>query len=77
MIVLQLILFCALFTLMVKIGVGNNALNGLYFYPKPVQEKVYELGLTDRETVTKKRNRLLRSHGGGSDPDHSCLERDT
>ena len=34
MIVLQLVLFCALFTLMVKIGVGNNALNGLYFYPK-------------------------------------------
>ena len=59
MIVLQLILFCALFTLMVKIGVGNNALNGLYFYPKPVQEKVYELGLTDRETVTKKRKRFM------------------
>ena len=55
MIVLQLVLFCALFTLMVKIGVGNDALNGLYFYPKPVQEKVYELGLTDRETVAKKR----------------------
>ena len=55
MIVLQLFFFCALFTLMVKIGVGNNALNGLYFYPKPVQEKVYELGLTDRETVGKKR----------------------
>ena len=53
--ILQLVLFCALFTLMVKIGVGNNALNGLYFYPKPVQEKVYELGLTDRETVAKKR----------------------
>ena len=28
MIVIQLALFCALFTLMVKIGVGNNALNG-------------------------------------------------
>ena len=55
MMILQLVLFCALFTLMVKIGVGNNALNGLYFYPKPVQEKVYELGLTDRETVAKKR----------------------
>lgn len=55
MILLKIILFCALFTLMVKIGVGNNALNGLYFYPKPVQEKVYELGLTDRETVAKKR----------------------
>ena len=55
MIILQLALYCALFTLMVKIGVGNNALNGLYFYPKPVQEKVYELGLTDRETVARKR----------------------
>ena len=30
MIILQLALYCALFTLMVKIGVGNNALNGLY-----------------------------------------------
>ena len=59
MIVLQLILFCALFTLMVKIGVGNNALNGLYFYPKPVQKIVYELGLTDRETVAKKRKDFM------------------
>ena len=59
MILLQLILFCALFTLMVKIGVGNNALNGLYFYPKPVQEKVFELGLTDRETVARKRKRFM------------------
>ena len=55
MIILQLALYCVLFTLMVKIGVGNNALNGLYFYPKPVQEKVYELDLTDRETVARKR----------------------
>lgn len=59
MMILQLILFCAMFTLMVKIGVGNNALNGLYFYPKPVQEKVYELGLTDRKTVAKKRKRFM------------------
>ncbi len=59
MIVLQLILFCGLFTLMVKLGVGNNALNGLYFYPKPVQEKVYKLRLTDRETVAKKRKRFM------------------
>ncbi|MCR5783922.1 MAG: hypothetical protein K6G90_14445 [Clostridia bacterium] len=59
MIILQLILFCALFTLMVKIGVGKNALNGLYFYPEPVREKVYELGLTDRETVARKRKRFM------------------
>ena len=59
LIILQLILYCALFTLMVKLGVGNSALNGLFFYPKPVQEKVYALGLMDRETVRRKRKRFL------------------
>ena len=59
MIILQSIMFCALFTLMVKIAVGNNALNGLFFYPTLVQEKVCELGLTDRETVTRKRKRFM------------------
>ena len=58
-IVLQLVFYCALFTLMVKLGVGGSALNGLYFYPKPVQEKVYELKLTDRETVGRKRKRFM------------------
>ena len=50
LIAIELILFCALFTLMVKIAVGNNALNGLYFYLKPVQEKAFAVGLTDRDT---------------------------
>ena len=59
MIVLQLILFCALFTLMVKIAVRDNALNGLFFYPKPVQERVFELGLTDQGTVADKRRRFM------------------
>ncbi len=59
MIVLQLILFCALFTLMVTLAVGGSALNGLYFYPMPVQEKVYALGLTDRETVARKRKYFM------------------
>ena len=61
MIILQLILFCALFTLMVKFAVGNNALNALYFYPKPVQERVYQLGMISRETVARKRKRFMIS----------------
>ncbi len=61
MIILQLILYCALFTLMVKLGVGNDALNGLFFYPETVQEKVYELGLIKRETVAKKRKYFMTS----------------
>ena len=59
MIILQLILFCALFTLMVKLAVRNNALNALFFYPKPVQERVYQLGLTSRETVAMKRKHFM------------------
>ncbi len=54
-----MVLYCVLFTLMVKAAVGNNALNGLYFYPEPVRKKVYELGMTDRETVTVKRKRFM------------------
>ena len=59
MILLQLVLFCALFTLMVKLAVVGNACNGLYFYPKPVQERAIELGLTDRETMARKRKRFM------------------
>ena len=35
-------------------GVGNNALNALYFYPKTVPEMVFELGHAERQTVSKK-----------------------
>lgn len=38
MIVLQLLLYCLLFTAMVKIAVIGGAVNGLYFYPKEVQD---------------------------------------
>ena len=59
MLILPLILYCALFTLMVRLAVGNNALNGLYFYPSPVRERVYALGLTDRATVARKRKQFM------------------
>ena len=65
-ILVQLALYCALFTGMVKLGVGNSALNGLFFYPKPVQERVYALGLTDRETVAGKRKRFMKACGARS-----------
>jgi len=53
--VFQLLLYCALFTLMVMFAVRGGAIDGLYFYPKPVQERAYEIGLTDRNTVRRKR----------------------
>ncbi len=59
MTLIELIAFCALFTGMVKLAVGDNALNGLYFYPKAVREKAYELGIADRKTIAMKRKRFM------------------
>lgn len=56
---LQLILYCLLFTAMVRYAVRGGAINGLYFYPKAVQERAYEIGLTDRQTVKKQRKRFM------------------
>ena len=55
MIVLQLILYCLLFTGMVRYAVRGGAIDGLYFYPKTVQERAIELGLTTQETIKKRR----------------------
>ena len=55
MIVLQLILYCLLFTLMVRYAVRGGPIDGLYFYPKSVQDRAIEIGLTDRETMQRKR----------------------
>ena len=54
MIFLQLCLYCLLFTAMVRYSVIGGAINGLYFYPKAVQERAFEIGLSDRETMKQK-----------------------
>lgn len=59
MLLLQLFLYCLLFTAMVKIAVRDNAVNGLYFYPQPVQDRAIALGLTDRETVRRRFRRFM------------------
>ena len=59
MIVVQLILFCLIFTLMVAYAVRGGAINGIYFYPEPVQERAIEIGLTDAETVKRKKIKFM------------------
>jgi len=54
-IVFQPVLYCMLFTLMVRYAVRGGAIDGLYFYPKAVQERAIEIGLTTQETIKKKR----------------------
>ena len=55
MILLQLFIYCLIFTLMVRYSVRGGAINGLYFYPKAVQDRAIEIGLTTRETMNRKR----------------------
>lgn len=52
--VIQLILFCLLFTLMVRYSVRGGAVNGLFYYPKTVQERAFEICLSTREEMKKK-----------------------
>jgi hypothetical protein len=44
---------------MVRYSVIGGAINGLYFYPKAVQERAFEIGLTDRETVKRQRRKFM------------------
>ena len=53
--IVQLLLFCLIFTLIVKVAVIGGAVNGLYFYPKEVQDRVIENGLITREAVERRR----------------------
>lgn len=53
MIAVQLIVYLPVFTLMVKIAVRDNALNGIYFYPREVQKRAVEIGLIDEITIRK------------------------
>ena len=56
---LQLILYCLVFTGMVCYAVRGGAVDGLYFYPKAVQERAVAIGLTDAATIAKKRKQFM------------------
>ena len=59
MIAVQLIIYLLVFTLMVKIAVKDNALNGIYFYPREVRKRAVEIGLIDEITIRKKRKHFM------------------
>lgn len=59
MLLVQLVLYCLVFTLMVKISVIGGAVNGLYFYPKEVQDRIIENGLITRKDMNRKRKRFM------------------
>lgn len=75
MIVLQLLLYCLLFTAMIKIAVIGGAVNGLYFYPKEVQDRAIELGLIDEPETKMLYDTVLYRDACCSCADHRFVER--
>lgn len=59
MLIVQLCLYCLIFTVMVKLAVRGGAVDGLYFYPKDVQERAIAIGLSDRATIDRKCKRFM------------------
>lgn len=59
MILLQLVLYCLLFVVLVKCAAGNSGLNCLYFYPKEYIEEAERRGLADKDAVMKKGKRFM------------------
>ena len=57
--IFQLVLYCLLFTAMVKYAVRHGAVDGLYFYPKAVQERVFQIGLSTPAVMAAKKKRFM------------------
>ena len=76
--VLQNILYCGLYILLVKCAAKNSGLNCLYFYPDEYIEEAHKRKIADKEATMKKRktvyDTVLYCHMCCPDSDHFCLE---
>ena len=59
LIVLQLILYCFLFYLLVKIELKDNGMNCLYFYPPAFIDEAAKRGLADKDATMKRGKRFM------------------
>ena len=53
--ILQILIYLVLFMAAIKAVAGNNPVGCVFFYPKPVQQRVYDLGLTTPEIIRKRK----------------------
>lgn len=59
LILLQLVLYCLLYILLIKCAAGNSGLRCLYFYPKSYIEEAHRRGIADKDAVMKKGRRFM------------------
>jgi hypothetical protein len=55
MFLIQVLIYLFFFTAAIAAVVANGPLGGLFFYPKPVQQRTLKLGLTDAATIRKRK----------------------
>ncbi|MCM1194224.1 MAG: hypothetical protein NC389_17600 [Acetatifactor muris] len=56
--VLQLFIYLVFFTACIKLLVLDNPVRGIFFYPKQIQQRAFEMGLTT-EKEAKKRKKIF------------------
>lgn len=61
MILLELVLYCLLFFLLVKGAARNSGRNCLYFYSKEYLDEAQKRGIADKESTMKKGKRFMIS----------------
>lgn len=59
LLLLQLILYCLLFFLPVKLAAKDSGRNVLYFYPKPYIEEAARRGLADKDATMQQGKRFM------------------
>ena len=78
LLLLQNVLYCLLYALLIKCAVRNDGRNCLYFYPKEYIEEAQKRGIADKETVMKRSKWFMipfcYHYICGSDSDYFCLE---
>ncbi|MCM1193759.1 MAG: hypothetical protein NC389_15190 [Acetatifactor muris] len=53
--VLQLFIYLVCFTACIKLLVLNDPVRGIFFYPKPIRQRAFEMGLTTEEEAKKRK----------------------
>ena len=59
MLLIQIILFCLLYILMVKFSVKDSGRNCLYFYPQEYLAEAQKRGIADPDAVMKQGKRFM------------------
>ena len=59
LLIIQLVLYCLLFFLMVKAAVKDNGMNCLYFYPPAFIDEAAKRGLADKDETMKRGKRFM------------------